>query len=136
MGRSVSKASNSRIVEYIDVSWVEEEWDYLDLREDIMDRLSANFPSLEEDDKFLGREDHVIASNNLVYVGISEYCGLASLWVTPRAYHDDFYYGEKDTTGLAEHWCDTISEKFHKEFGEYNRVGGFSDGTSIYEKTT
>ena len=131
MGRSVSYADNSEIVEYIDVGEIEDQfiWDlYVD---DLVESLKDSFPSLEEDDQWLSREDHVIASNALVYVGLSEYCGLASLWVTPRACHDEIY--DNDTTGLAINWCNKISDKFHKQFGEYNRVGSFSDGTSVYE---
>lgn len=176
MGRSVSFASHSEIVAYIDCStfgyreeiYCEEcgeysdfdgsapalcpccsseditdksdeyndcqgqsDWDFF--TEDLHERLTNKYPSLSSCDEWLHREDHAILENDLVYVGISEYCGLVSLWVTPKAHFVDCY--DKDTTALAVSWCNRIKEGFLNEFSDLKKVGCFSNGECVFERT-
>jgi len=132
MGRGVSKPTKSLIECYIDVSHIEEDYEWSEFKEDIAYRVSEKYPSLSECDKWLDNEDHAILENDLVYVGISENNGLVCLWVAPKYEYDEYQY--EDNSGLTDQWAKSISKGFTKAFGDYARLGGFSDGTSVYEK--
>lgn len=127
MGRSVSTPSNAVHVVYKDATFIEDSLEFDDYVDDIRNVAQANWPSLRECSKWLGREDRAILMNDHVYVGISEYCGLVALWVVVK---DDDY----ETYGLAENWAASIERKFDKTFGEYRKVGTFSNGEAVYEK--
>jgi len=126
VGRSVSYASGSLIKVYKDVSDLDDSWQWEEFLEGIYSGLVERYPSLYPCDKWLGREDKAIAQNNLVYIGVSEYCGLACLWVVPK--------DTCDRPELAEAWCDRIREGFERTFGEYEKLGSFSNGEAIYRK--
>lgn len=76
----------------------------LDLWDDFVTELRTTlrraFPSLEEVDEWLGREDLALLANRLVYIGVSEYCGLVSLWCVPV-----------DDSPLVERWARAIETK-------------------------
>ena len=38
-------------------------------------------PSLYEADGWAGREDRILLQNGHVEIGVSEYCGLAAIWM-------------------------------------------------------
>ena len=82
MSRTVSVPYNAKIVCYQDVSWMEDYVEWEDFLEEIQDRVMMNWPSFNPCDKWLDREDHAILQNDHCFVGVSEYCGLASIWVT------------------------------------------------------
>ena len=146
MGRSVSTPSNA-IVAYYDVSdfghtyddendcidydsyceWqAQDDWGYF--KEGMIDQVKELFPSMSECEEWIGREDLAIAENQLAYFGVSEYCGVASVWIVAK----EDQYGNDNP--LAEAWVNKISDKFHKNFGDYARVGTFSNGESVYMK--
>ena len=141
MGRSVSTPADA-IVTYYDVSefgyaWDEENdcvdfnnWDTFHaqdhwecFKDGLLEELKRHFPSMSECEKWLGREDLAIAENGHAYFGVSEYCCIAAVWIVA-----------KDNGQLAESWVAKISKKFHECFGEYKRVGGFSNGESVYRR--
>ena len=130
MGRSVSYATGSTSVCYrtFKPETPEDsqfEWEYFEdwLRE----TAAAAWPSLEPcDNTWLGREDHAILENAHAYIGVSEYCGLVSIWLAPK---DNSEHPE-----LSEHWCNQISAKFEKLFGEYRKIATASNGESFYER--
>jgi hypothetical protein len=103
------------------------DWDWL--KDGLRMRAKALFPSLWEADDWRGREDHTLARNSLVDFGVSEYCGLMAVWIAPRT--DLENAGSKY---LAARWMAQVTPKFLAEFGEYARLGGLSDGTSVYQK--
>lgn len=154
MGRSVSYPSNSNTVCFRNVSEFGygvdddgntdyESFDEFIAQEDwndfvawIRESAKSTWKSFEDEDKWLDREDHVILENSFAYIGVSEYCGLASIWLKSK--HDElegsYYTDEQARANLCEHWCNQISDKFEKLFGEYKKVGTFSNGESVYLK--
>lgn len=133
MGRSVSYANGSVIKEYIDTSYIKDEFMWAEFKDELKRVLMSRYKSLSpcESNKWLDQEDLAILENDLVYIGISEYCGLTCLWVVPK---EDTY----GNTNLAEFFCEQIKDGFHKlvsnNFAALRRLGGFSDGTSVYER--
>jgi len=138
MGRSVSYASGSEVVKYAHFEYddadsysVQEDWD--DTVDYLKSQLTEAFPSLSECDDWIGREDRALAENDLVYIGLSEYCGLVSVWVKPK----DGDYGYTNNFGVR--WARQIEDKLEKiianVFGfNLNKVGTFSNGESVFEK--
>jgi hypothetical protein len=131
MGRSVSVPNGSALVCYRDVSGFDDEWDWEAFVEDIVETCKSTWNSFYDCDEWLDNEDHVLVENGLVQVGVSEYMGLASIWIRPK---DDFDYGDPDTTGLAHNFVDKIKPKFEEYFGEFVKLGSFSNGEGVYEK--
>lgn len=133
MGRSVSYANDSIQIEYAtfeceDTEWAGESFD--DCVSCMQEVAVKRFPSMTTCDKWLGREDRAVLANQHAYIGISEYCGLVSIWVTPRG---DCY--GNDPTGLATRWCEqidlsTLADCFGRRL---NKVGAFSNGESVYQ---
>ena len=99
------------------------------------DRVQELWPSFQEGDGWLGwpySETRIVLSNSLVEIGVSEYAGMTALTIAPV--EDE--YGNKVHPGLAAQWVRQIEERFVKEFSDYNRVGTFSNGESVYERST
>lgn len=132
MGRSVSYATGSVIKAYIDVSYIECEFDWMDFVGDIRSRVKSMWKSFDNCNEWLDREDQAILENNLAYIGVSEYCGLACLWLVPKDTHDQ--YGNCQGTQLSEPWCLRIAEKFEKTFSEYRKIATASNGEAFYER--
>ena len=135
MSRSVSKPPNSLFAFYFDVSEYDE-FQSNELAENLIDLLTENFKSLyNNSNQWLGREDLILVSNKLAYIGISEYCGLLCIWFVPRDDKENFH------TVLGNTWLQSIHNKAQKllsdYFGEKNtlmRIGAFSNGETIYER--
>jgi hypothetical protein len=156
MGRSVSTPSNCNEVAYKDVSWMgynfdesNEEYDYStfdsDLAEfewddfvfDIKEQIQGTWSSFEEvENKWLGREDKVLLENTFAYVGVSNYCGLAAIWLKSK--HDEldgsYYCDEQRIANLSDAFCNKIKGKFYKMFSQYRKIATFSNGEAVYEK--
>lgn len=103
-------------------------WD--DFVGSLCDVLKRAFPSLEDCDEWLGREDHALLENRHAYIGVSEYCGVVSVWCVPK--RDD--YG--NATPLAERWAGSIGPKVDCLIGAITtrlvRAGAFSNGEAVY----
>ncbi len=146
MGRSVSTPRDA-IVAYYDVTDQGYDWDdendcvdydnycvfqakddWNHFKEWMVEKVKELFPSMSECEEWVGREDLAIAENQLAYFGVSEYCGCAAVWIVAK----QDYYGNDNP--LAEAWVNKISKKFHKNFGDFNRIGVLSNGGSVYEK--
>jgi hypothetical protein len=129
MARSVSYPSDA-VVAFDDWNCRDEyDWDFQ--IEDLQWRLKQAYPSLSECDKWLGREDQAIMENGHAYFGVSEYCGLVSIWVVPKDSSCD-QYGE--LSGIGANWVRQIADGFQKRFGSLVKIGRFSNGESIYER--
>jgi len=147
MGRSVLVPRGAQIVCYKDISEfgvasdeeqrgpLFDEWLAQQEFEDFLFEYSEHarrlWPSLVECDTFISREDRAVLENNLVYVGLSEYCGLLSLWVVPK-YECG---GEPETTALADRWISQIENKFLREFGELIKLGTMSNGEAVFKRS-
>lgn len=150
MGRSVSVPAEAVEVFYLDWSrdifddldsddaavyyWLE--WSYLidDLRQNVF----GQFPSVVPADWWLGDEDRVIAENDLAAFGISEYCGLAAVWVVAKtqSFHwSRGQYYEPNLDGLARSWIARTWPKVEAMFPDrLGLVGRFSNGEAVYRK--
>lgn len=135
MARSVSYANNSVHVEYSYVGDSEECFDIFDYYvEQLQDALHEAFPSVYPCSKWVGREDRAIADNQFAYFGVSEYCGVVSLWVTPK---EPNYRENSGWDSLRDNWISQIGKKFSKvarsSFGKpIIKVATFSNGEAVF----
>ena len=150
MGRSVSYASGSIAKSYFDVSdfgacyddegnAIEGSYDEWQAQDDwdnwlyyITEQLKEKMPSLETCDEWLGNEDKAILENRFCYIGVSEYCGLACLWLVPKEL-DTYYSDEASLIPLQSHWLDNAVDKV-EALSELYKLGTFSNGEAIYER--
>lgn len=164
MGRSVDYLSRAANVTFLDVSSMgmqypynpdteeydedgELEYDEFMGREDwdnligeIQAEFASKYPSLNTSKEWDGRETRIILENTFCEIGISEYCGLASLSIRVNDNLDN--YGDNKTQ-LAENWIDQVWDGMLKildtNFGHYTRLnkqGSFSNGEGVYGKAT
>lgn len=141
MGRSVSYLNHATIVtycspEFVDFDKPEEEqigyFDWDEFRDDLENQLIEAFPSLSSCKRWEGREDRIFLENNLVEIGIAEYCGLVSVSIRPL--QSDGYYSSQ---GIAENWVNRISKRFKEIVNAYNGltlIGRASNGEAFYQR--
>ncbi len=157
MGRSVSTLTNAKLTYYFDVSrfgmtapfsdelddydyeaekvycqmTAEMDWD--EFESSLTNLLQGEIGSLRNVDRWDGREVRIVLANQHIEFGIAEYFGIASLSI--RIHEHDF-----TNHGLAEHHLNQVRARIERVVDAtglaINRVGGFSDGTSIYERKT
>lgn len=132
MGRSVDYLSNASKVFYVpfEVEEGEEGFAWDDFFDNIRYGLKAKFRSLEKCERWDGRETRIFLENNLAEVGISEYCGLASISIRPK----------EGAENIGENWINKIATSFEQVIkdncGEtYRKVGSFSNGEGVFEKS-
>lgn len=125
MARSVSVPVDAEVVcfqEFDGEDWDDFVWWFRETCQDA-------WPSLDKSDDWIGRENHVLLENGHARIGVSEYCGLVSLWIVP--YISDYYPEHK---GLALHWIDQIAPKFHERFGRLRLIGRASNGEAFFTR--
>jgi hypothetical protein len=150
MSRSVSYANGAFAIAYRDISSfgyrdedeegnkienpeyneVQGSFDWECWLDSLKEKAKHFFPSLTDCDKWVGREDHAILENRFCYMGVSEYCGLVSIWLVLKDNLCDY----KDIQGIAENWAEQVKGKFYKNFGDLVKIGTFSNGESIYQR--
>lgn len=128
MGRSVSYPTGA-LVCFEDISAFEDEFDFEWFVDDLKERAGAIFPSLYDCDKWRGREDHILMRNAYADFGVSEYYGLASIWIVERC--DGAYY-DYPRAGRATHWLAQIRTRFLGNFGNLVLDGHMSNGEGVY----
>lgn len=139
MGRSVSYPNRSEVVIYTAVDAIFEddeynEWATQDAWDNSLDSLVSlsldAFPSLNECDEWLDDEDHAILENKLVYVGLSEYMGVATVWILPK---DNQYYalGVTSANNMKEKLKEIVDSAFSVRL---NKIGQFSNGEAVFSK--
>ena len=79
MSRSVSYPSGCHAVCFRNVSPMDDQWVWQEFIEDLRTGARELWPSLEDCDRWLDREDHAVLSNIHAYVGVSEYGGLGAV---------------------------------------------------------
>ena len=147
MSRSVSVASGAIAVAYASLEPIVDEesgevreFDSDDFDcsiEDFQNYLPSLYPSLSACDNWLDhREDHALLENKHCFVGVSEYCGLVSVWLVPK--EDEGSYREPNLTALSAHWCDQVGDKLVKAgagcFGKaLIKQGTFSNGEAFFQ---
>jgi len=125
MGRGVSVPGYAEAVVYYDVSDLEDSGDWRLFVYDVTHQLKKSFPSLRDCDKWLDREDKAILCNDFAFFGLSEYGGCASLWIVPM---------ESDKPGLEAYWIGQAGDVLGREYGNLQRLGGMSNGESVYRR--
>lgn len=127
MGRSVSKHRYATDTFYTTFECEDEfEWD--DFMDTVKYLLQKQFPSMDECNRWMDREDHIILENSRGEISVSEYCGLIAICIAPR----DPY------NSLDVNWTWQASKGFRKvlskAFDGLRKIGTFSNGESIYER--
>jgi hypothetical protein len=134
VGRSVSYANGSEVILYTHFNYDEDEFvnelNWEDSIGNLVYGVKRKFKSFDTCDEWLGREDKAILENSLAYIGVSEYCGLVSVWVKPK---DD------ETYNLGVNFAHKIRKNLEKivenSFGvRLVKVGHFSNGECLFEK--
>lgn len=130
MGRSVSYPADAIVAfttfDCEDPDDASFEWDWF--VDDLRDRLSAVSSTFRHQDTWIGREDHVLASNGHAHFGVSEYCGLVSVWLVAR---DDL---EPRQEALAARWLEQVRDRFVATYGTLRKLGTMSNGEGVYER--
>ncbi len=127
MGRSVSYPRNAQSVVYSHVDFDDDDpFLWYDLLDDYAYTARRNWPSLRPCDEWIGSEDRALLSNDLAYFGVSEYCGLVSIWLAPV----------DDDNPLAIRWINQAHAKMVSSFATLNRVGTFSNGEGVFQWIT
>ena len=133
MGRSVSYPRGAivafQVLEVDDGSdW---DFDYEWLRDDLVERARAAFPSLDPHDGWRGREDRILMRNAYADFGVSIYGSLVAVWIAER---EDGAYWRHPRTARARRWLSQIAPRFDALFGQYDCLGHMSNGEGVYRK--
>ena len=117
----------------------EMEWD--DFKDNIIASLEKKYPSFWEVEEWDNNETKIILRNSLVEIGLSEYCGCASLSirVVPESdyeYVEEYTRRENLALSFINKTWNNMMKVLDKNVGytRLNRIGGFSNGESVYEK--
>lgn len=150
MGRSVDYLNRAEKVNFFPwpTLWVYDEdtdsdietdelWDAADVIADIREYITDKFPSFDRCSRWDGRETHIILEGYGVEIGLSEYCGLASLSVRvdegPLEYSEDDAAYEADRLKAIQ-WITENWDEAAKPWGQYRKIGTFSNGEGVYEQ--
>lgn len=127
MGRSVNFLSNSFAVVFFNNH--EEESEYI--VEDIQQCIMSDYPEFEEVSEWEGNEVNIILQSSTVEIGLSEYCGLFSLSIRVI----DGVDLEEEEEQQVNEWLNMHASKVLEPYNEMRRIGTFSNGESIFEKS-
>ena len=138
MGRSVDYDSDAIAVAYVDGSDIQDSFEFDEYIESVQDYVKELWPSFDAEDRWIGRELRLIAENSMAYIAVSEYCGLISLSLVPKTeqYLNSYYSDEVALANLTGAWTARIAPKFMKSFNQFNRLGSFSNGESVYQRVS
>jgi hypothetical protein len=128
MARTVSVPTNALRVAYAGFACEDDEdapYLFDAAVDDFQYTAKERYPSLKFCDKWLAREDRAVLENKLVYVTVSEYCGLVAVAVVPK--YDD-------TAALAQRFADQIDlNNLAGCFGPaLRKIGSFSNGEALF----
>jgi len=142
MGRSVSVPHNAVCTAFIHLDHDHEDPDesffcWEAFIDNLEWTLRKKYKSLEKDDHWVGREDHVILSNSHGLVSVAEYCGLVSVSLVPC--NEDYGYTDSEAlNNLHEAWCSQVSDGFldliNSSFGGLRHIGTASNGEAFFER--
>lgn len=133
MGRSVDYLRRAQHIAYFEWPTYEEEeggvqnYDSAEIViENIQEIIKSDYPEFDNEDKWDGRETHIILSGYGTEIGLSEYCGLCTLSIRVE---DD----TSDEVEDIEAWIDANWDRISLGYNMYRKVGTFSNGEAIYE---
>lgn len=136
MGRSVAVPRNAVATVYIpaEPDQFDDYMDWADFLDDIRAVVRGKYPSMDNADRWLEREEHVIAENAHGDVVLCEYCGMVSVSLVPT----EAGYPYESEQNLHDGWCRQVEDGFrgalNTAFGGYVRTGTMSNGVSVYQK--
>lgn len=91
MARSISVPFNAQRVLYVNLADFEDHHDLQDALGGFVQALCKRYPCMHPfrqweggEDLALAENDRALAGNDCAVVGISEYCGLGTVWVAPK----------------------------------------------------
>ena len=148
MGRSVDYLNNALQVSYFAWPLIEsyndetDEYEQTDEYEDgyivtenIQESIISEFPEYEYSKKWDGRETAIILTGYGTEIGLSEYCGLATLSIrideNLLAYYEEDEYNEQ--YDKIEAWINENWAKISQGYNQYNKIGTFSNGEAVFE---
>ena len=137
MGRSVSYLSRAIRIAYFEYPKVESYNEDASLViEDIQESIKSEFPEFSNTNEWDGNEDHIILEGYRTQIGLSEYCGLATLSIrvdeSVLEYSEDDEDSEKQRAEITD-WIEKSWKKISLGYNQYERIGGFSNGESFYQ---
>jgi hypothetical protein len=149
MGRSVNYLNRALLISYFEwpTLWIyneetgidensDELMDGYEVRQDIQESIISEFPEYEYSKKWDNNETAIILTGYGTEIGLSEYCGLATLSIrideNLLAYYEQDEYNEQ--YDKIEAWINENWAKISAGYNEYNKIGTFSNGESVYEK--
>jgi len=134
MGRSVDYLRGARRIAYFDwPSWETEDGefqyeDHIFVVDDIRENIKSELPEFGNEQKWDGRETSIILSGYGTEIGLSEYCGLASLSV--RVNTEEV---EEEDIEKVEKWIDDNWPKISRFYDDYIKMGTFSNGEGVFK---
>lgn len=106
-------------------------WD--DFKCNLLYGLKAKYKSLSIPTKkrWDGNETTIVLENDLVEVGLSEYCGMTAVSLRPNEHYEA-------NQSLAENWINKVRKGMVEKIAEfatvYEKQGTFSNGEAVYAK--
>ena len=151
MGRSVDYLNKALQVSYFQWPLIEsyndetDEFEQTDefeegyiVTEDIQECIICEFPEFDRSKKWDGRETSIILKGYGTEIGLSEYCGLASLSI--RIDENELDYNDYDEAEYNEQydkilsWINENWARISAGYSQFNKVATFSNGEAIFEK--
>lgn len=130
MGRSVSTHRNAVATVFLHLE-IDEEFSWDDFIDDLRDNVIVpKYPSLENCNRWLDREDHIILQNCYCEVSVSEYCGCVAICLAPRDGDDG--WNEAWTCRAAKNFERIVTKAFKSS--AMTRLGTMSNGESVFRK--
>jgi hypothetical protein len=103
---------------------------------DIQEHFMNEHLGFDRADKWGGRETHIILEGYGLQIGLSEYCGLATLSVRVNENELEYFTDDKEyhaERNKAIQWIESNWDEASKYWNKYKKVGTFSNGSGIYE---
>ena len=147
MGRSVNYLNRALNVsyfqwptlwEYNEETGIDQETDELmeayEVRQDIQESIISEYPEYEYSKKWDNNETAIILTGYGTEIGLSEYCGVASLSIRIDENELDRFIDYQEQYDKIEAWINENCAKISQGYNQYNKIGTFSNGENVYEK--
>jgi hypothetical protein len=150
MGRSVDYLNRALHVSYFEWPLIEfyneitdeyektdEYEEYYFVKENIQESVISEFPQYDYCDKYDGRETAIILKGYGTEIGLSQYCGLATLSI--RIDENELDYSNYDEQEYNEQydkieaWINENWAKISQGYDQYRKIGTFSNGEAVFE---
>ena len=111
-----------------------DDWDWG--TDDMTYQFKEKFPSLYTCSRYEhSDETSIILENSFIEIGVSEYCGLASISMRILPDIENAYYAEdRRLLGLATTFANRVATWMGQNIGDLRSVGRFSNGEHVLER--